>query len=297
MPMKLNCWKNVAANYLVRLLTRIPKTAYSAFSLIFSYALRLQKNHIARASIQQALPYLCEKKIKQIIRQSARHTVDYVLALPQLDKQPYQLNHQDVLTQALAENKGAIIISLHMGPPDLGTMAATQIGIPTTTLIGAGKHSPLTHTVGKGLLKKVGIDPIAKGDPTVIFQLLKQKKAIFLYNDLRSREMPVTFFGHETQAPASGIMTAQLLNAPVLFHYCTLEHNEWQLHFERIELSNSGNRKEDAQHNLQQIIHRMEQVIREHPELWIWHYDRFQLKKKVSRIKGLLLTQPKPDLS
>ncbi|KEQ19476.1 lysophospholipid acyltransferase family protein [Endozoicomonas numazuensis] len=294
--MKLS-WKDSATNLLIGLFTRLPLAVYSAIGLILSYGLRVKKSHIARASLQQAIHPVSEKRLQEILRQSARHTVNYVLTLPVLNKVAYQLHHQNVLDQAFSEDKGIVIISLHMGPPDLGTMALSQLGLPATTLIGSGKHSPLVHSLGKGLLQQAGIDPIVKGDPTAVLQALKQKKAVFLYSDLRSREMPVTFFGQETRAPASGIMTAHLLKAPVLFHYCTLEDNQWQLHFEPVPLTHSGNKKQDAQHDLQQLMHRMEQVIRENPELWIWHYDRFKLKNQVSRSKGFSLFQSKPDVS
>nr|WP_306671301.1 hypothetical protein [Endozoicomonas sp. SESOKO2] len=276
-------WKDSTVDLLIGFLSRTPRVFYSVMGLIFSCALQAKKSHIARASVQMALLSVSEKRQKQIIRQSARYTVDYVLALPSLNKVVYLLHNQDVIAQALSENKGVVILSLHMGPPDLGTLALSQQGLPATTLIGSGKQSPLTHKLGKAFLLKAGIEPTTKGDPTAVFQALKQKKAVFLYSDLRSEEMPVTFFGQKTRAPASGIMTAHLLKAPVLFHHCTFENNQWQLHFEPLPLTQTGNRKLNTQHDLQRLMHRMEQVIRENPQLWIWHYDRFKLKNKIQR--------------
>ncbi|WP_422132655.1 lysophospholipid acyltransferase family protein [Endozoicomonas sp. ALD040] len=290
-------WKDSVLDLLIGLLSRTPQVLYSVIGLIFSYVLRAKKGHIARASLQLALLPVSEKTHKQIIRQSARHTVDYILTLPFLDKVPYLLNNQDVIARALSENKGVVVLSLHLGPPDLGTLALSQRGLPATTLIGSGKQSPLTHKFGKAFLLRVGIEPIVKGDPTALLQALKKKKAVFLYSDLRSKEMPVTFFGQATRAPACGIMTAHLLKTPVLFHYCTFENNQWQLHFEPLPLTRTGNRKLDTQHDLQQLMHRMEQVIRENPQLWIWHYDRFKLKNKIYGNKSISLSSTKPDVS
>ncbi|WP_252178672.1 hypothetical protein [Endozoicomonas sp. 4G] len=289
--------KDTAVRFLIGLLSRTPRFVYSVIGLVLSYALRAKKSHIARESLQLTLLPVSEKRQKQIIRQSARHTIDYILSLPSLSKVNYLLHNQNVITQALSDNKGVVVLSLHMGPPDLGTLALSQQGLPATTLIGSGKQSPLTHKLGKAFLLKAGIEPIVKGDPTAVLQALKQKKAVFLYSDLRSGEMPVTFFGQQTRAPASGIMTAHLLKAPVLFHYCTFENNQWQLHFEALPLTQTGDRKGDTQRDLQRLMHRMEQVIRENPQLWIWHYDRFKLKKKIHRNKGFSLFQPEPDES
>ena len=92
-------------------------------------------------------------------------------------------------------------------------------------------------------------------------QAIKKKQAVFLYSDMRSKEMEVTFFGQPTTAPASGIYTALLTKSPILFHYCTLENNEWQLHFERFGIEQQDDRKSSVRHNLQRLMHRIEDVF------------------------------------
>jgi KDO2-lipid IV(A) lauroyltransferase len=279
-----NSWTETAANGLMDLLSKIPSSIYTALTPMAAWILDYKKGCIARESIRLAIPSLNETDINRIAKQAARNTLRYLFSLPKLKKLNYQLHGLETVEQAMSEEKGAVVISLHNGPPDLGTLALAENGIPANTLIGAGKQTPFINRLGRRALDRVGVPFLQKGDPTAVFQALKKKNLIFLYSDLRSREMPVQFFSHETSAPASGLMTAQLLRAPILFHFCTREHTtqgeQWHLHFEQVETINTGNRKQDVQYNLQKLVHRMEQIIRQHPELWVWHYDRFKLKKR-----------------
>ncbi|WP_263081633.1 lysophospholipid acyltransferase family protein [Endozoicomonas sp. Mp262] len=241
------------------------------------------KGNIARAAIKLALPGLDHKSIDKIARKSAYRSFDYILSISKLDKIAYQLYDQDIVTQALSQNRGLVIASLHMGPPDIGTLALTKENIPVSTVIGAGNQKPLLNQIGQHVLNKCGIRYIKRGDPMAVMKTLRNREAIFLHSDMRSREAPVTFFGEQTTAPISAINAALMMKVPIVFHYCTLKDNVWQLHFEPFELIQCENRQEAAQRNLQKLMHRMEAVIREHPELWIWHYDRFKLKKRINK--------------
>ncbi len=272
---------DLIAGVIIRALGILPESFFNALARLGSKWLDRKKGNIARAALRLVFNQTDQKYFDSIAKKSAVHSLEYLLSLPRLGKIPYQLHDQKIICEALAEEGGAVVISLHTGPPDLGTLAVTRENMPACTLIGAGKQAPFANSLGRKALEQAGIDFIQRGDPTAVFKTIKQKKMLFLYSDLRCREMPVTFFEQQTSAPGTGVMTAQLLKAPILFHFCTLENGIWQLHFERFEPELSGNQKQDAAENLQRLIHKMEEVIRKHPELWIWHYDRFKLKKKL----------------
>ena len=267
-------------------LSYLPDAFWNGLCQFGARLLDRNKGHIARAAIQLALPDVTADRQEQIARTSAWHSLNYVLSLPRLKHIDYRLHNLATVQAAVAENRGVIVISLHTGPPDLGTLALNREDVSTKTVIGAGKQSPWQNRFGRFALQRAGIQFIQRGNPTAVIQAIKQKCTVFLYSDMRSKEMPVTFFGQDTQAPASGIYTALLNKSPILFHYCTLsDDNEWQLWFERFEPSQKDNRNATVQHNLQQLMHKMESVIRDNPELWIWHYDRFKLKKKLRNRK------------
>lgn len=276
-------WKELAAEQFIFLLSCIPQSVYNGLSLISGALLDQKKGHIARAAINLALPGTTSQDIHHIAKTSARHSLAYMLSLPRLNQVNYQLHDRDIVEKAVAQDQGVIVISLHTGPPDLGTLALTQAGIQAKTVIGAGKQSPWLNSLGRFALKRAGIEFIQKGNPTAVLQAIKKKHTVFLYSDMRSKEVPITFFGQATSAPGSGIYTASLTKSPILFHYCTLVDGQWQLFFESFEIEKKENRKASVEHNLQRLMHKMESVIREYPELWIWHYDRFKLKEKINK--------------
>ncbi|MGI9279383.1 MAG: hypothetical protein ACR2PX_07105 [Endozoicomonas sp.] len=81
-------WKDSATRLFFGLLARTPQVIYSAIGLILSYGLRAKKSAIAKAALKKARLPVSEIRIKQILRKSARHHVDYLLALPVLNKVP-----------------------------------------------------------------------------------------------------------------------------------------------------------------------------------------------------------------
>ena len=245
------------AGLIIRFLSLLPANFYKFLAWLGGKILDLKKGQMARAAIRLTQPHITEEQCNQIAKESACYTLQYLLSLPRLKKIRYQLHDIDVIRNALADDRGAVVISLHLGPPDLGALAITRQGFPATTLIGAGKQSPFTNSLGRHALELAGIDFIQRGDPTAVVRSIKQKKIIFLYSDLRSKEMPVTFFDQETSAPASGIIAAQLFKAPILFHHCTMKDGVWQLYFERFEPVLTGDNKADAAKNLQSLMHKM----------------------------------------
>ncbi len=278
MPQSL---KNQCGLLLLRSLGYLPERANTLLTKLGGRVADRSKGRIARAAIKLALPELDSASIDQIAKKAAYNSFGYILSLSRLEKIPYQLHDKNIVTNAMSQNRGVIIVSLHMGPPDIGTLALTRENVSISTVIGAGNQKPWLNHIGKYVLNKCGVRYVQRGDPMAVMKTLRRKEAIVLHNDMRSREAPVTFFGEQTTAPISAINTALMLKVPVVFHYCTLKDNIWHLHFEPFDLVESDNREEAALKNLQQLFYKMEEVIKKHPELWIWHYDRFKLKKRV----------------
>ena len=263
----------------------LPQPLNELLTRLGGFAADRSKGQIARAAIKIALPEADDKTINAIAKKAAYNSFGYILSLSRLEKIPYQLHDLDVVKHALSQNRGVIIVSLHMGPPDIGTLALTREKIPISTVIGAGNQKPWLNNIGQYVLKKAGIRFVQRGNPMAVMKTLRKKEAIVLHSDMRSREAPVTFFGEQTTAPISAVNTALMLKTPIVFHYCTWKGQTWQLHFEPFELDQSTNREDAARLSLQALMHRMEEVIRKDPELWIWHYDRFKLKKKLKGVQ------------
>src|SRR3712207_8551756 len=66
---------------------------------------------------------------------------------------------------------------------------------------------------------------------------------------------------------------------PLLLVYsCLEEDNSSSIYIsEEIPLIRTENSKQDILENTQVLIHRMEDIIRKHPEQWMWFHDRWNL--------------------
>ena len=116
-------WKETAAECLISLLACIPQAIYDGLSKAGGKLLDKQKGHIARASVQLALPDTQASEADAIARYSARHSLELCSLAAPVKGYPLSAPQPDNCAAGNEENRGAIIISLHTGPPDLGTMA------------------------------------------------------------------------------------------------------------------------------------------------------------------------------
>ena len=55
--------------------------------------------------------------------------------------------------------------------------------------------------------------------------------------------------------------------------------NIWEYHFEEFKPIIHHDITQATQVNAQAITHWMEKQITKNPHLWIWHYDRFSIKR------------------
>jgi len=100
-------------------------------------------------------------------------------------------------------------------------------------------------------------------------------------SDHRDKGAKVRFFGVETVAPTGAVSLALKYEVPLIFVY-TLLHPDNRCDIVmagEVELVRTGNFKEDVLANTQALITRMEDVIRRHPEQWMWFHDRWSLRK------------------
>ncbi len=275
-------WKKISVSWTLAIFAFMPDSLFRLLVNIGGYLLDRKKGQIARRAMKTGLDQAQTNQFDQHARQAAANLISYGLILPRLQKCRYQLHNFDQVEAALAREKGLIITTLHMGPPELGTLALHRKGVSVSTVIGEGKKNRWLNTLGQYGLMKLGIPFIKRGNPLAFIKTLRQKTAIILHIDMRSREAPVNFLGQETQAPSSAIRTALMMDTPLLFHYCTGSSDQlWHLHFEPFDLLKTSDREKDVHVNLQRLFTRMEAVINRHPQLWIWHYDRFKLKGRV----------------
>lgn len=198
-----------------------------------------------------------------------------------LDRAAANIDNEDVLRQALENDKGACLVALHLG--NWETLPATlhRKGYDVRTLLSTPRRewARKMDTVRR-LYDRAGLRHIRRGGPEGLMDMMKALRGgtvLVFFADQYAEDVAVTFFGRETMAPAGAAALGVLMGAPVLLALTWRdEDGKNRIRFESVEIVKTGDRTADIQSNVQALLKRMEQAIREQPEQWLWQYNRWR---------------------
>jgi len=191
------------------------------------------------------------------------------------------LDHFDRLQAAIAEKRGVVIVTAHFGNWDLLACLSAMLGVPlhvvTRELKGAGINRAWMEAREATGLK---LHPAA-GSAGALLAALRAGEVVAFVID---QHMPghlgvgVPFFGRlaaTTDAPA---ILAARTGAPVFPAFLFREGFEKHRLFvgEALPLA-QGSRKEAALESTARFSRAVEEVVRAHPEQWIWMHRRWKL--------------------
>ena len=188
------------------------------------------------------------------------------------------IEHYD---KAMAAGKGVLLLTLHMGNFELGSLSgplfgvdATFVGRPIRNKYLYERLSRLRTRTGSGLIGKRDIVPS-------ILRELRKGRAVGILNDQyskRSRGIFVPFFGVRCSTSAGVGMLALRSGAPVLPSYVVRDgpdHNHGTI-LPPIEFERTGRLKEDLAAVTTAFNRSYEGIIRQHPEQYWWNTRRYR---------------------
>ena len=109
---------------------------------------------------------------------------------------------------------------------------------------------------------------------------------IALFSDHRDKGATVNFFGEETVSPTGAINIALKHNLPIVIGYNVMhEDNTCTTYFTKeLELVRTNSFKNDVKVNTQLMMNLIENIIKNHPNQWMWFHDRWKLYKKIKNV-------------
>lgn len=203
------------------------------------------------------------------------------------NKENVKTVNKEAFEKAYAKGKGVIVALMHMGNMEASVKAVDGYSLVTVAkkqrnpyiddFITESRERDLNLT----LLKK------SKGTSKELIKRLNNQNIIALFSDHRDKGAIVDFFGESAKAPTGGVSLALKFDIPLFLVYNTFnEDNSCTVHvLDEIELVKTDSFKDDVINNTQNLIHKMEDVIREYPEQWMWFHDRWNLYSKYSKLK------------
>ncbi len=208
--------------------------------------------------------------------------IDFCL-LPKADFKNCRLVGRENYDKALEKGKGVLVLSLHLGSGDYGTGFLAKQGIRLAIISKTFKNMMLNE-FWFGVRRRLGTVFIPAHSGETSFQILRELKnkkgVVFVADQFMGKPYGIetTFFGKKTGTAYGLALFAIKTGAPVIPIY-TYRNKDDEVIVKidgPLELTTDGERDQLIQINTQRVNDCLEQIIRVHPESWMWLHRRWK---------------------
>jgi len=301
----LNPKRGVLKNYIVQ----IPKRHILFVGKIigiFLYSFDVPHRRIVRRNLQFSYPELSRNQIQRLLKRIFQHFGIIILEILQMacSTREEMLNNvqvegEEILFEALAKQKGVIVISAHLGNWEMALQYSPCYFQRPLTGVAKKLRYPMLDRIVHNLRTRFGNRIIyKKGALPEMTQTLRQGEILGLLMDISRRfdGVEVQFFGRRATATPAAALLALRCKCPVVPVFSHRNPmGDLIINIERpIEIKRTGDLRSDLQTNTQLITDRVERAVRKNPEQWNWILKRWkeyypnlypESKKRLQRIK------------
>lgn len=250
------------------------------------------RKKIIMDNLNIAFPEWSEEKKRQVGRESVYqlgYSFGEFFYLPSVTPRWIQENvvyeGWENVEQARAQGKGMFFLSLHMGNPDLAASSIVMKG-QELYLITKTFKTQWFNDLWFSVRGALGVKYIDAHGPNNAFEILKALKknaaVVFVLDQYMGKPFGIatTFFGKRTGTAYGLALFAQKTKAPVLPIYA-YEGEDKKLHLV-VEPALDTARwvtddKDQTVLNLTQAFNdKLEEIVRKHPEQWMWVHRRWK---------------------
>jgi Kdo2-lipid IVA lauroyltransferase/acyltransferase len=184
--------------------------------------------------------------------------------------------------KAFAKGKGVMFLTSHLGAFDLQITNMALRGLNPNIVGTALKDERLNELLWQ-YRNAYGAIAIERGKESVrLFKALKSggSIAILIDQDTKVKSRFVDFFGMKASTPIGATILALRTGAAVVPTYIYLDSDgKQQMHIlPEIPLMITGDEETDLVVNTQNFTNFTEQIVREHPEQWVWMHERWKTR-------------------
>lgn len=243
---------------------------------------------VVERQVSAAFPGLTQPEVERIARASyaslGRTTIETTLLPTYSREQVLELvestegwGHVD---RALAEGRGLMIVTGHLGNWELGGSYLAARGIPLEA-VARRMENPLFDAYLTETRRRIGMTVIHDADAVrrVPRAMREQHAVAFLVDQgavgLASTWVP--FFGRYAKTPRGPAVFALRLEAPLLFA-CALRQpsGRFVIHFEPVPVQRTGTLDADVDRIVASYTSTLERWVRRAPEQYFWQHRRWK---------------------
>jgi KDO2-lipid IV(A) lauroyltransferase len=240
----------------------------------------------AREHLRMTLPYLDPVKTT---RRMFVHFSESIWELSRLHQSVPDLgaDARRVFDEALAEGKGAVVISGHVGNWEILGQAIAAAGYPIATIAKPSYDPRVTRWLDEWRsyhgLRIIWRD---QNSGKAILRALRSNylMAFLIDQDTKTAGDYVPFFGRPAFTPTTPAALALRTGAPVIFCWHHRHGKRHKITVERVAFARSGDHQRDITALTALLTARLESVIRTAPEQWVWMHRRWRSNPKNSKL-------------
>ncbi len=263
--------------------------AAAVTSLLFSMQPRLRKT--AEFNLRLAFPEWTGSQRKDVTRKMVRN-LGWMAAgfarFPRLTKENIGelviLEGHENFLEGQRRGNGVLYLTGHIGAWELSSFAHALYGYPLHYMARPLDNKRLDALVNEYRCAS-GNKPIFKNESArVMLKILKDSGTLGILadqNTLPAEGVFVDFFGKLACTTTGLARVALHTGAAVVPGYAYWDENiqKYRLRFEPpVELTRSGDTERDVFENTQRFAKVIEEIIRKHPDQWVWVHKRWKTR-------------------
>lgn len=185
------------------------------------------------------------------------------------------------LQETLAQGRGVVLLSAHLGNWELMGQALGLRGYRIHPLVQEQANGRFYAVIDR-MRQEAGLLPIARGRLSLreILRALRRGECVSIIpdQDAGGHGMFVPFFGRPASTARGLDTVARMSGAPVVPVFIRRTRPGWhEISFHQpLDLVRTSDEAADALENLTRINRLLEEIIREHPEQWLWMHKRWK---------------------
>jgi KDO2-lipid IV(A) lauroyltransferase len=290
-------------------ISQIPNAYLLFFGKILGnllYCLAVPQRRIVRRNLQFSHIPSSPKQIQRLSKHIFQHfgiTILELLQMTCLSQQTLlskiRIEGKEILTEALAKQKGIVVITAHLGNYEMAAQSVPcLLGLQMASVAKKLRNVQLNRLV-HNLRTRFGNKIIyKKGALPEMMQTLRKGKIVTILMDISRRfeGVEVNFFGRRATATPAAALLGLRCKSPIIPAFCHRNpKGELIVQIEPpIEIKRTKDLRYDLQFNTQLITDRVERAVRNYPEQWNWMLKRWkefypglypESKKRLERIK------------
>jgi lauroyl/myristoyl acyltransferase len=265
------------------LMERLPRGLAYALAIVvarFAFVLARKARRALIENLTAALPDRSPREIRRLARHNFRnHSKAYadLMRLPVARVEELQpllhVQGTEHLEAARARRRGVLVVSAHMGSWEVAA-AIWSATIAPVSLFAEELEPRELYDWYRNTRARLGISvlPLSRGGLRQVIQALDQEEMVVtaIDRDIAGTGLIVDFFGRRARIPDGPAALALRRGTPLL-PVCVyrLPDDSYQaVGFPPIFAEPTGNRAEDERRVTMQLVARLEDMIRCHPDQW-----------------------------